>query len=431
MRASACSLLAIVSWSFLVPRMATAWQTVVATRRHADSELPADVAVDRRGDVIIAATTSGALFTVVKLSGQSGRMLWRAGIPSSEACLRFGCPTLAGRVAFDPTGDVLAGGSIGTGAFPGVPTALLVKLSTTTGAEVWRYASSSFPSVDDFVVDRVGDLYARTSASDAKKSAVIRVDGRTGAETWRWKPDDGGVTAVALGPGGTILAAVKAPPQVFLVTLDKSRGVVLSSLASDVLRDFAPNTESTYAFAATGDLIVEGPDASMTAGRVARVSLATGGTAWSNAVSDTYPVPSLTIDSSGDIVVLGPPSENVIKVSGETGQRKWTRGFATTWIRGIAPYPGGDVVGTGGGRCRVQGKVAPSFLHCRLEVLRLSAADGRLRWRRTIRSQQFTDASGSIVAIDGSGNAVAVGYGFKKQRYRVVVLEGRPRVVGH
>jgi cysteine-rich repeat protein len=163
----------------------------------ADDELTA-IALDRAGNPVAGGVTDlfraehrtyTATFTVLKVDAASGAQLWRfAGAPGGQETARA--------VAIDRAGDVLAGGTTGAGGdgcvFSSSPYIVtrcaftVVKLSGTTGTELWRRTlpGARFDGAQAVAADAANDaLAAGTSGAGFASTGsftVVKLAGASG-----------------------------------------------------------------------------------------------------------------------------------------------------------------------------------------------------------------------------------------------------------
>jgi Thrombospondin type 3 repeat len=151
----------------------------------------AAVAVDGSGDVLavgstINSTTGLSDLTVVKLNGGDGTVLWRRDIDGT-----FQAQDIGTAVAVEPTGDVLAAGSTrNTGTEEDLT---VVKLSGSSGAELWRANVTGTDATGADLawavsVDPGNDVVAAgyiDNSGGQLDAAVVKLSGSTGGEIWR------------------------------------------------------------------------------------------------------------------------------------------------------------------------------------------------------------------------------------------------------
>jgi len=146
------------------------------------------VRVDSAGDILVGGdlrNTGSSDFAVLKLAGLTGAEMWRRVIDGTAQG-----NDLVRTMRVDTVGDVVAAGelqNIGTGRDFAV-----VKLSGVTGAEVWRRQIDGSASVDDLArsvrVDAAGDVIAAGELQNTGTGidfAVVKLSGSTGTEVWR------------------------------------------------------------------------------------------------------------------------------------------------------------------------------------------------------------------------------------------------------
>jgi len=176
----------VVAWSLVcVWSGAWAWQININGTANRFEQATA-VAVDGAGDVVASGWTDnrGTFndFTVVKWAGDTGAELWRVVIAGTQN-LR---DDLATAVAVDGAGDVVASGWTST-----TDTGLdftVVKLSGSSGAELWRAVIASPGRGDDqayaVTVDAAGDVVAagltENSDTGAWDFTVVKFEGAAG-----------------------------------------------------------------------------------------------------------------------------------------------------------------------------------------------------------------------------------------------------------
>ena len=126
----AVALVAALSW----PRAAAAWMRVL---RGGSTSYASSVAIDPEGNAVASGLVERedgrGDFTVVKLSGKRGRILWRFVINGHELpAFRSGPRTKAELVAIDTAANVLAAGTVVEG---NETRGVVVKLAGATGTE--------------------------------------------------------------------------------------------------------------------------------------------------------------------------------------------------------------------------------------------------------------------------------------------------------
>jgi hypothetical protein len=285
------------------------WTQIIDSPAHGDDSYSA-MAIHPLGDVavthILGSTFSSYTFSVARLAGATGNVLWSHDIPGNPR-------SRAASVVFDAAGDVIVGGDIET--TPSASDVVAAKLDGATGGELWRTVmNGGNPPGNDYgtrvVLDAAGDVFlpVQTENSSGDGFTVFKLSGATGAVLWRY--------------------------------------------------DHVSVTTSTNAYA--GALYVDG----------AGDAYAVGATDYADAL--------------------------LVKLSGASGAELWTRKYRKTLFGAPVPDLAGDLVVAGSRGWR-------------LAVMKLSKADGRKLWRRTLRGNSYNGAYASAVALDGDGDVVASG----------------------
>jgi outer membrane protein assembly factor BamB len=175
---------------FAVVKLAAAdgadvWRTEIDGVASSDDSLQA-LAVDGAGDVLIAGqsfTPTDSKFVVIKLSGTTGVELWRAFVTGGSSIR----PERATAVAADSNGDVIAGGTLQN---DGRDDFAVVKLAGGTGAELWRFIATesccgNLETAFSVAIDSSDDVIAAGSLSDGpQRTYAARISGATGSLVW-------------------------------------------------------------------------------------------------------------------------------------------------------------------------------------------------------------------------------------------------------
>ena len=406
-------------------------------------------AIDAHGDVVIGTSLyeAGSSHSVIlKVSGTDGRLLWSTTLDGESY--------LAG-VAFDASGDVLAGGTLFAGLDP-LSVALAVKLDGATGAVRWRDATlpgaASAIAVDpadglvvagtDFVgsvvthwnadgvrtwsrpvgspdreqnVDRVVAVEGRIVVGGSVRSsptlagfAVHGLDAADGSDVWQIERQSDGPLVRLSGFGGTTA-----------LVPDGAGGVVVSAWFLDA--------------------------DSFTAAVLTNVALADGRERWavdfdtsSRGISDG--AVSLELDPQGDLVAGGilASAESglraaAVKLSREDGHVLWQSVVDAMHGSGRAVVdPAGDVFVPGTvktGPLAPYGSVASTEMGPqprapdRLAAVKLSGADGHELWR-WIESGSDGHSIMGRTAVDSRGNLLANVWKKSTGGLQVVKLDG-------
>lgn len=299
---------------------ATAWEQIFVGEAR-------QIIVDPRDDTIIAGWMAHkARFTVMKLAGEGGEIRWRRGLGKGGATA----------VATDADGDIIAAGA---GAGAGAPGWLVVKLSTN-GRDRWRH--------------------------------LMRAH--------RGHFGGGGASAVAVDPGGDVVAA----------------GVTVETGAYDGVYEDVIATRITVVKLAGRD-----------GHQLWRTDLA-------EATGGVSGVPNaMRIDPAGDVVIAGvtgvlsftDSAFTVVKLAGASGKELWRHTIAgrRNAALDVAVDDDGDVVAVGNlDRAR---RTQTDFA-----AVKLDGGDGDELWRVAINGTANSDDSATSVAFDSGGAAVVGGF---------------------
>ncbi len=287
--------------------------------RQIDSAAPADdffedMAVGPGGDVVVAGTFSGSLFSIVRLAGATGVPHWQHDVPAPAYSRGV-------TVGFDAGGDVLASGDYVTSAE--TRDVVAVKLDGATGEERWRTILNGGNAAFDVdearaaAIDGDGSFYVgvRASTTDGDGFTVYKLSGVTGGVLWRYdhaSHDYGETLMLALDGAGHLYAG------------------------GDVTGVFVH------------DRFV-----------LAKLSTASGMPVWTSRMQNLF-LTSAAFDPAGDLILAGTNRRGLFtlqKIGAGDGRKRWQRklpgnlyngGFAmgvTTDAIGAVYAVGGDVAG--------------------------------------------------------------------------------------
>ncbi len=404
----------------------TEWTHLFATIGGGTNDFANAVAYDASGDVVVAAEIDQAepqsRFAVMKRRGADGTLLWRRdiagapgtwgakdvridpagqvvaagslGAPNGEtraSAMRLDAATGAtlwattssgpyetfGRLAFDPAGDVLlAGGTATLATFGDI---LVAKLDGATGAELWRtvldgVGDSDFP--DDLASDPSGAVYVTGAfglghlTSSDTAFAVVKLDGTTGAELWRYTitpaaPGFGRAQFVAVGADGAVFASG------FLPTADGSSAVIVRldpATGAELWRHDVDGVSGGYD--------IGGPVRVDPAGRLLLGALVA------------------TSATTGDMALL--------RLDPTSGGELWRTPV------GAGRYPSGVELGPFGTLV-----TAFSSIDTALSIAAVDATTGTFRWRHDVPIELASPSSYFSpidLAVDGRGNLAVAGY---------------------
>jgi outer membrane protein assembly factor BamB len=420
-----------------LPSIAIAWQAHIDGTASRDDSVAA-VAADAVGDVISVGWLNNSStnydFTVIKLDGSVGSVLWRQGIDGAGSS-RDG----AYSVAIDSSGDVIAGGALensGTGR-----DFTVIKFNGSTGAELWRQEINGTASGSDeaysVAVDGSGDVIAGGSVENSgtgEDFTVVKLDGSTGGELWHQDIDGTAsheewaarVTVDGLGnviAVGKLRGSAGTKADFAVIKFDGSTGAELWRREID-----GAAHESDYARSVavdgSGDVIAGG---ALAGGRgtgyfnfvVLKFSGATGTELWRQEIngsgSSTWDVAhAVAVDGSGDVIAAGDieygdnEEFTVIKFDGSTGAELWRQELGGTddeWGDGaysVTVDGSRDVIAAG------LFKNSGSYLD--FAVIKIDGSTGSVLWRREINGTASGRDVAHRVAVDGSGDVIAGGH---------------------
>jgi hypothetical protein len=330
---------AATMWDFTVAKLAAADGSTV-WRREIDGGGPetgvgfdqaVTLAVDPAGDVVAGGgLVEGTVdsFTVVKLAGADGTMMWMHELDAPS----YG---LARRVTVDGAGDVLAVGTTMTGGFT------VVKLSGATGDELWRYGTSGEGYA--VTVDAAGDVVAAGQGFHPPQNSllptvllVVKLAGLSGAELWRAEVvgttlSSGGANDVTVDAAGDVIAGggvnvTNAANSDFIVLkLAGATGLQLWQRAITAPCCYIYQHANRVAVDPAGDVIAGGQLARPTTSPgpdydfgVMKFAGATGATVWARQLGAgrNDQAEDLVVDASGDVIASGAFSEDPAAFSG-------------------------------------------------------------------------------------------------------------------
>jgi hypothetical protein len=345
------------------------------------------LALDKAGDVIAGGTlnnTQGRPFTVIKLRRNSGSEIWRQELASQGD---------AAAVATDDALDVFAAGAYRDQDGDWFSA---VKLSGTTGVPLWltKIATGGgtlpdleTPRVEALAIDAGSNAVVagcmaqlKLPATNDCDFAVVKLNGNTGAEQWRYRIDG----QVMLGPmeyDDESAAAVAIVP-----VKEKDGDVVAAGSLLNGGSFFNPTLNPT----------------------VVKLSGDDGGELWRHEVTDhNGALYAVAVDAADNVVAAG--SELVIKLDGTTGAELWRTSSPNATLTEIALTPGGDVI--------VAGTVSAGFNIPNMAVRKLAGGTGLLMWATQFDGsgvEMFGGVDGHDFAralgLDGSGNAIVAGW---------------------
>jgi hypothetical protein len=395
--AFAALLVAALAAAASTPSRADAWIVRLGTPRSSAGPVVADA----RGDVFAALQYelphhSGGV-SVLKLSRGDGRTLWKRALigPGREHSDEVHQLLVASN------GDVIAGGGVERNGSVDV---FVTRLAGADGRPRWRRFVDGASDRDHYdeaqamAMDASGDVIAVGSLEAATAPlyhstldlAVVKLDGRTGAERWRFVLDGSGHHADSAGA----------------VAVDRAGDVLVGGYISE------PGAAPGYYLAPSIVLKLAGRDGSLV---------------WTRKFDAVWRLDSIAIDPAGDVVIAGTAYSSVgtgddfavAKLSGPTGAVVWearTSGSTGRWQEAfdVAVLSGGDVAAVG--------FLADDADAKSLSIVRFDGASGAVRWRR---DAQGSDGYGfGRAVVESAGESLLVGGDFRNlgSCYDVVAL---------
>ncbi len=316
------------------------------------------VVVTPDGDVVAAGYTMFEIlvFTVVKINGATGELIWRRGIQGSGQ----NNGAYAQSVALDANGDVVAAGNSVIEADSLLTT---VKLAGATGEVIWRRdvtGTASDGYANSVTVDAVGDVIAAGTVAFCVSTPpcspqethyyfhVVKMVGATGMLAWRRSimgtRIDGfdEALSVAIGAGGDVIAAgyTENPTtrdDITVVRLARESGEPLwrTDINGTANQD---DYASSMVVDAQGDAVVAGytrNSPGSTDFSVFKLSGASGAEVWrlllQGAVGGFEFAQAVALNANGDVLAAGATHNfdasmsdfTVVKVRGDTGREVW------------------------------------------------------------------------------------------------------------
>jgi cysteine-rich repeat protein len=419
-------------------QVAHAWPYVLDGVLHGD-DWARSVAVDSSGNVIATGnvTDSSTLvylwnFPVVKLDGTTGALIWRTDIAGTNG--PFG--DQGNHVLVDQAGDVFAAGySTNNGSYFDFTVA---KLDGASGQVVWRnnvtgtagQNGQSYDVAQRLVLDGHGDVLAAGAIMDTgifndSDFAVVKLSGADGTELWRATingetDQEDYATAIAVDAAGnafaagTVLGPPPAPPYAtfFVASFAAADG------AERWRRSFydVANTDWAYDVAvdAAGDVVAIGERAYR--GYVTKLRGSDGSTVWEHWLGGTAGEGSSAyagkIDSAGDVYVTGDAFDDfsgtdllVWKLAASDGHEIWRRPITSgPGYTDLYSDYGYALALDGAGNVAVGGA-----LGAHLVVSRLRASDGTELTRRIVGEASDGYGVASAIVFDPAGDLVAAG----------------------
>ncbi|HZR79867.1 MAG TPA: PQQ-binding-like beta-propeller repeat protein [Candidatus Binatia bacterium] len=400
-RHSTCAFLFILACTATIattPRTASAWQNVI-TSDVGDGSGRA-VAFSPSGDVLAGGTLDigSADFhqiLVVRLTGAAGAELWRTAIHGTATTGFFGTLNSVTSLSADSAGNAIVTGVVDNSTFSNATIPFFVgKLDAGDGHELWRQEiGDGFAS--DGTLDGSGNPIAvgNVDVGAAGNSAfATKRSAATGGEIWSKELRGSKTTSIY----NTLRA----------VALDPSGNAVVVGEVENATRDFF----------------------------VAKLAAATGAELWRNEIDgsghETDVASSVAVDGSGNVFAAGfadrSTSPNgrdllLVKLAAANGAELWRKELHGTLDLGDAnsvAVDGADDVVVGGTISNTSAEGGP-----RSVVIKYDGATGDELWRHE-EVNGFDGSAGAFVKLDDADDVIArIGVG-ENGDVAIVTLSG-------
>jgi len=290
-------------------------------------------------------------------------------------------------VVVDAAGDVVTAGGVAIGG----QDFAVVKLDGLTGGEIWRYVASGSLGEPDYAdqvaVDGSSDVFASGYIREpGTEASVVKLDGTTGAEIWRRDLPD------TLSPGTATWLVVTGSGDVVVATGVSVRRLDGASGADVWAAGTGSCLGGPLAIQAAGDVIAtHWRSQSLPDGEMCRRDAASGTIVWSTNLGDTS-VLDVDLDGADDVVIAGHFDNGLnwtaAKLDGATGGVAWrVDAGLNARVNAVAVDSSGDVI--------VGGLLAPS----NTLLAKLDGTSGATLWQEGISA--VID-----VAVDGNDDVI-------------------------
>lgn len=196
-------------------------------------EQPTGLAVDGTGDVVVIAGR-GTAGSVRRLAGGSGKVRWRLRTPVAVHAVAIGA-----------NDDPVVGGTAPRTGRNG-NRATVARLARRSGDTVWVWNPDAagegigYDAVAQVLVDAQRDVVVGGDVEPepaTRRPYVVKLDGLTGAERWRFEPPAGcsadRLGGLVLGPGGQPIVALQSCGAAIVAALDPDTGLPVWERAAD------------------------------------------------------------------------------------------------------------------------------------------------------------------------------------------------------
>jgi outer membrane protein assembly factor BamB len=332
----------------------------------------------------------------------------------------------------------VAGGYLDSPSRGGEVDALVVKLSGSTGEEIWRYFVPN-GGILSVAIDARGDVLAAGGFSHVG-ATVLKISGATGAEQWRYVADGGEMNRVVVDAAGDVVAAgmhATQPPAVItsfqVAKLAGTNGAERWRTQLPPSGTISPTDDAfTVAVGPSGAVVAGGrisqrtPLGDRSAFSVVKLDGQSGDTLWRHRVRGTAvgneACYALAIDRRGNAIAGGRTVNRrtgnnftVAKLDVTTGRELWR----TFVVDARTQHGQANAVAIGAdGEVFAAGSISDARAENEFVVVRLAARSGARRWRRIVNAGSRLGPSGrssgkggdaTALVLDADGDVVAVG----------------------
>ena len=406
---------------------AQGWLRAVSGTDPASDDRMFALSFDPGGDVVATGVVDDS-FTVLKLSGSTGAVIWQQPVLGS-----MGEPGRGLAIVADATGDIVAAGVLTPGATG--PDLTVVKLASADGAELWRTTLDVDPGLSGDVemalglaISALGDVTVGGSVAGTGGDggfALVRLSGLDGSLVWQQDGLPRHVADLAMDPLGNVYAVgsrllsepaeedyddfhvarhqISSGNEAWALSFDGSAGSPATGGGSDAAYSVALTTGR--------DPVVAGVvDGQFT---LAAFNKADGAILWDAAIGAGV-ANAVAVSPQNDTVAVGSlldPSGRsnfaVVKLN-QSGVELWRREIPGTSAggrdagRSVAFDASGDVVAAG---YLDNEPGAGDFL-----IVKLAAATGQELWRSEFDGARGVTDRAEALALDASGDVAAGGF---------------------
>ena len=332
-------------------------------------------------------------------------------------------------VLFEPGGDVISAGNLGTNQV------VIRRHAGGDGRELWRFAVSGTASIVNgasLIHDGAGDLLAaldRLLADGSQLGTIAKLDPLTGSEMWRLEIPGARLSAIAADASGDAVAVglIEIAEYWHDTLVVKVSGETGAELWREQRSGGHPDHHAFYsvATASNGDFFVAGslakPRLYHNPGdygfSVLRLRASDGAELWWQEIGDYGQVEDIAIDPNGDVVAVGDDLRSeflAVSLRASDGALLWSTPTSLDdpqrfeGAAAVAVDPAGDVFVVGA----LDDPAWPDTPTTAVTTLKLAGSTGSILWRHDASNP----ASGGQnccrtrdIALGPDGNPVVIG----------------------